>query len=283
MDEPSPNGPSRSPVHFMVRAVLLNREPGIHQAYRCEYTASIVLIHQIPRCKSARQGLPQSGTAELFPSGNALQSSRAGRSEIKRRSFVSTSPIPRWTFSERLRAIDADSIQERSPIIPHWVKRNQNSASRPRNPMFCSVNVTSIHLMGPSGTNVDGHRARTNGQPLPNVYLRARVDRMVSATIVPRRPALGDVGMDCSVTALAASAGKSPLAWKPPASSTNHGTVAVTSGLTGDERKGNHCQNVLSSPPRPTHGSSFIVTQWVSVGQSSPPLKREQSWSPIHH
>ncbi len=57
--------------------------------------------------------------------------------------------------------------------------------------------------------------------------------RMVRATIVPRRPVEGDVGGNYSKTALAASAGKSPLGWKPRTSSANHGSVAVTSGLTG--------------------------------------------------
>ena len=83
---------------------------------------------------------------------------------------------------------------------------------------------------------MDGHRARTNGQPLSKISLRARVHRMVHATIVPRRPVEGDVGGNYSKTALAASAGKSPLGWKPRTSPSSHGSVAVTSRITRSPR-----------------------------------------------
>ena len=43
----------------------------------------------------------------------------------------------------------------------------------------------------------------------------------------------------------------------------------VTAGFTGDERKGNHCQNAFSSPPRATHGSSWFCSSLRAlVGRS---------------
>ena len=135
----------------MVREVSLNREPGIHQAYRCEYTASIVSIQQMPHWKSARHCSPQSGTAEsphpeADSNHSALDEAKSGVEQESSRPLCRTG-----RSSERFGAVDLAPIVIRSPVIPRWVKRNQTLHLDNAFQRF--IGIASIHLMDPSGTN----------------------------------------------------------------------------------------------------------------------------------